>query len=64
MKPTDEPSSVTESGSAGRSSPPGKGPEGYEGPGGWGTAAMALLVALLLISVALTVHSLVATLGV
>lgn len=64
MKPTDEPSSAAGAGSTGRSPPPGKGPEDYEGPGGWGTAAMALLVALLLISVALTVHSLVATLGV
>lgn len=41
----------------------GTGPAGYEGPGGWGTAAMVLLIALLLISVGLTVHSLVATFG-
>ena len=38
-------------------------PDDYEGPGGWGTAAMALLAGLFLISVALTVHSLVATFG-
>ena len=39
------------------------GSERYEGPGGWGTAAIALMAGLFLISVALTVHSLVATFG-
>lgn len=37
------------------------GAEGYDGPGGWGTAALTLLAGLFLISVALTVHSIVAT---
>lgn len=35
---------------------------GYEGPGAWGTSAVALLVVLLVVSVALTVHSILATL--
>lgn len=38
-------------------------PDDYEDPGGWGTAAMALLVGLFLVSVGLTVHSLLATFG-
>lgn len=37
------------------------GGEGYDGPGGWGTAAMALLLGLLVISIGATVHSIVAT---
>lgn len=37
------------------------GPDGYDGPGGWGTAALTLLAGLFLISAALTVHSIVAT---
>lgn len=39
------------------------GPDGYEGPGGWGTAAVALLVGLFVISVGLTIHSLMTTFG-
>lgn len=60
---------ASESTSAGGPSPGGEapagdaGPAGYEGPGGWGTAAMVLLIGLFLISVGLTVHSLVATFG-
>lgn len=45
------------------SADPAGGTTGYEGPGGWGTTAMALLVGLFLVSVGLTVHSLVATFG-
>lgn len=37
--------------------------EAYEGPGGWGTAAMALLLGLLVVSVIATIHSIVATFG-
>lgn len=39
------------------------GPGGYEGPGGWGTAALALLGGLFLVSAALTVHSVMTTFG-
>lgn len=35
----------------------------YEGPGAWGTAAMWLLVGLLVLGAALTVHSIVVTFG-
>lgn len=47
-------------GDAGSSGDPDAG--GYEGPGAWGTSAVALLVVLLVVSVALTVHSILATL--
>ena len=41
----------------------GSGPAGYDGPGGWSTAAMAVLLGLFALAVAATVHSMLATLG-
>jgi hypothetical protein len=41
----------------------GPGPAGYDGPGGWSTAAMAVLLGLFVLAVAATAHSMLATLG-
>lgn len=38
-------------------------PDGYEGSGGWGLAAMTLLAGLFIISAVATVHSILVTFG-